>query len=193
MRRGTSRPTSLPLTRGVGGRSSETSAGPGYSWTLYSYRTKAYLLHEFVVMPDHFHVLITPTTSLEKAVQSIKGGFSHRVKVELGSSMEIWQKGFSDHRIRDAEDYSSHLTYIHENPVRKGFCVSATDFLYSSASPGAELDPVPLRLKPLASVANGTAEAAPFQNAQKPKPAQSVGADGTPRALPFQSRTKAHA
>src|SRR5689334_9887543 len=73
--------------------------------TLCSYRGKAYLLHEFVVMPDHFHVIITPITSLEKAVQFIKGGFSHRAKVELRSNMEVWQKGFSDHRIRDAEDY----------------------------------------------------------------------------------------
>jgi REP element-mobilizing transposase RayT len=45
-------------------------------------------------MPDHIHGLITPTTNLEKAVQSIKGGFSHRAKRELGSSMEVWQKGF---------------------------------------------------------------------------------------------------
>src|ERR1700688_3982587 len=35
----------------------------------------AYLLHEFVVMPNHFHLLLTPgeTTSLEKGVQLIKG------------------------------------------------------------------------------------------------------------------------
>jgi REP element-mobilizing transposase RayT len=28
--------------------------------TLYRYRGSAYLLHEFVIMPDHLHVLITP-------------------------------------------------------------------------------------------------------------------------------------
>jgi putative transposase len=44
-----------------------------------------FLLHEFVVMPDHFHLLITPATdvSMEKAVQFIKGGFSFRAKKEL--------------------------------------------------------------------------------------------------------------
>jgi putative transposase len=52
--------------------------------TLYHYRGSAYLLHEFVVMPDHIHALITPKTSLEKAVQFIKGGFSYRAKKELG-------------------------------------------------------------------------------------------------------------
>ena len=43
--------------------------------TIYHYRGSTYLLHEFVIMPDHIHVLITPATSLEKAVQFIKGGF----------------------------------------------------------------------------------------------------------------------
>ena len=90
--------------------------------TLYHYRGAAYLLHGFVVMPDHVHVLITPTCSLEKAVQFIKGGFSYRVKKELSSNMEVWQKGFSDHRIRDAADFAQHVAYIHTNPVRKGWC-----------------------------------------------------------------------
>src|SRR5579864_9586334 len=87
--------------------------------TIYHYRGYAYLLHEFVIMPDHLHALIAPLTSLEKSVQFIKGGFSYRVKKELGSNMEVWQKGFSDHRIRDADDYRLHVTYMHENPVKK--------------------------------------------------------------------------
>ena len=132
---------------------------------LYSYRGKAYLLHEFVVMPDHFHVLITPTTSLEKAVQFIKGRFSHRAKVELQSNREIWQKGFSDHRIRDAEDYANHVEYIHLNPVKKGLCSSAGEYINSSARSGNELDPAPQRLKPLSfATASRTPEGVPFQS-----------------------------
>jgi putative transposase len=43
---------------------------------LFHYRDqKNYLLHEFVLMPDHFHPLITPTLSLERALQLIKGRF----------------------------------------------------------------------------------------------------------------------
>jgi len=100
---------------------------------LYHYRGSTYLLHEFVIMPDHIHVLITPNTSLEKAVQFIKGGFSYRSKKELGSSIEIWQKGFQDRRIRDAADYDVHLNYIRQNPVRKKLCERAEDYTYSSA------------------------------------------------------------
>ena len=133
--------------------------------TLYNCRNSAYLLHEFVVMPDHVHLLITPLTSLEKAVQFIKGGFSYRAKRELGSNLEIWQTGFSDHRIRDAEDYAQHVQYIRQNPLRKQLAEAPEQYPFSSASPGLELDEVPQGLKPHTSNAsNGAPEGAPFQN-----------------------------
>ncbi len=133
--------------------------------TLYHYRPSAYLLHEFVVMPDHFHVLITPLTSLEKAVQFIKGGFSSRAKKELGSNMEIWQKGFQDHRIRDAHDYDVHVSNIHNNPVKEHLCEHPEEYPYSSAHREFESDAIPQGLKPQPMVpSDGAAEAAPFQN-----------------------------
>ena len=147
--------------------------------TLYHYHGSAYLLHEFVIMPDHIHVLLTPTTNLEKAVQFIKGGFSYRAKKELGSNMEVWQKGFSDHRIRDAGDYLQHVEYIRRNPVRKNLCERPEEYPYSSAAKGIELDPVPQGLKPIfVDGCYGAPEAAPFQN-------NSYGAS---EAAPFQSR-----
>ncbi len=144
--------------------------------TLYHYRGSTYLLHEFVIMPDHIHVLLTPQTSLEKAVQFIKGGFSHRVKKELGSNMEIWQKGFSDHRIRDASDYSLHQVYIDQNPVRKHLRERAEDYPYSSARPGFDLDPAPQGLKPSSceELSAARLEAAPFQGK---KTAHACGAE----------------
>jgi putative transposase len=146
--------------------------------TLYHYRGQAYLLHEFVVMPDHIHVLMTPQTSLEKAVQFIKGGFSYRAKKELGSNMEVWQKGFQDHRIRDASDYATHVTYVHNNPVKGHLCERPEEYAYSSAHPGFELDPVPQGLKPQAGGASdGASKAAPFQSAD----------DEAPEAAPLQS------
>ena len=134
--------------------------------TLYQYRGSAYLLQEFVVMPDHIHVILTPKTSLEKAVQFIKGGFSYRAKKELGSNMEVWQKGFSDHRIRDASDYQIHQIYVQQNPVRKHLCERAEDYPYSSARSGFELDPAPQGLRPINRSEPVTArlEGAPFQN-----------------------------
>ncbi len=155
--------------------------------TLYHYRGSAYLLHEFVVMPDHIHILLTPRTSLEKAVQFIKGGFSFRAKRELGSSMEVWQKGFSDHRIRDAGDYRHHVLYIQENPVRKHLCERAGEYPYSSAFAGIELDPVPQGLKPILGEGSyGAAEAAPFQR-NTFQVQRNTFQGSTPQSPPLQS------
>ncbi len=136
--------------------------------TLLHYRGSAYRLHEFVVMRDHFHVLMTPTGSLERAVQFIKGGFSRRAKVEFGSNMEVWQKGFADHRIRDAEDYMRHVEYIHQNPVSGRLCESAGEYPYSSAGGRFSMDEVPQRLKPEFKIAaSGAPEGAPLQGGRK--------------------------
>lgn len=74
----------------------------------------AYLLHEFVVMPNHLHLLLTPgeTTSLERSVQLIRGGSSHEIHKQAENQMEIWQVGFHDWTIRDGEDYRTKVRYI---------------------------------------------------------------------------------
>lgn len=107
-------------------------------------------IHEFVIMPNHFHLLITPAAkvSLERALQFIKGGFSYRVKTELDLNFEIWEKSFTNHRIQDAADYDQHREYIHDNPVRAKLVERADLFPYSSAFPGMDVDPVPPWLKP---------------------------------------------
>src|SRR4051794_32041106 len=71
---------------------------------------RKFQLHEFVLMPDHFHLIITPAhdVPLEKAVQFIKVGYSFRVKKEIGCNGEIWSTGFSEHRIKDPVDYENH-------------------------------------------------------------------------------------
>jgi len=116
-------------------------------------KKERFLLHEFVVMPNHFHLLITPAYEipLEKVIQYIKGGFSFRAKKELEFRPAIWQESFTNHRIRDADDYAKHRTYIVENPVRAKLAERAESFPYSSAFPGTDLDAAPPALKRLFS------------------------------------------
>ncbi|MGD0892619.1 MAG: transposase [Terracidiphilus sp.] len=160
--------------------------------SLLSHRTDAYLLHQFVLMPDHFHLLMTPTTSLEKAVQLIKGGFSFRAKKDLGSNLEIWRRGFADHRIRDFEDYDKHLHYIHLNPVKQHLCAIPSEYKYSSAYPGWKLDPIPQGLKPgdFVGTVCGTTEVVPFQSTEDGEQHRETKADAPflmAGAVPFQS------
>jgi putative transposase len=117
---------------------------------LFHYRQQdKYHLHEFVVMPDHFHLLITPTETLERALQLIKGGFSFRAKKELGFGGAIWQKSFYDRRVRDIEEYCAYREYIHRNPVKRRLVSVAADYSYTSARRGFEIDGFPQRLDPI--------------------------------------------
>ncbi len=99
--------------------------------TLQHYRRERhYLLHAFVVMPDHIHLLLTAQgITIERAVGLIKGGFSHR----LASKLPVWQRSFTDHRIRNPEEFNTRRTYIHQNPVRAHLVNAAELYPYSSA------------------------------------------------------------
>jgi putative transposase len=136
--------------------------------TLFHYRREGhYFLHAFVVMPEHVHLLFTPTqtVSIERAVQLIKGGYSHALGTLIGRKSEIWQRGFTDHRIRNAEDFAHHRNYIHQNPAVGHLVLNAFEYRYCSAFPGFKLDSWP-----------PAAEAANLGDA-------SIGTSGT-RALP---------
>ncbi|MGC1374184.1 MAG: transposase, partial [Candidatus Sulfotelmatobacter sp.] len=108
---------------------------------------KNYLLHEFVLMPDHFHLLLSPTLSLERSLQLIKGGFSYRAKKEVDYSGKIWQPSYYDRRVRGFEDYSNFKYYIRRNPVKRGLAETPEQYPYSSAHPGFVPDEIPEQLK----------------------------------------------
>ena len=116
--------------------------------TLYGYRRQgSFQLHAFVVMPEHVHLLITPSTTLERVAQLIKGGYSHAFGGEFGRKKEVWQRGFTDHRIRDAVDFKLHRGYVHQNPVKRGLVQNASEYRYCSAYPGFKLDSWPSAAK----------------------------------------------
>jgi putative transposase len=149
---------------------------------LQHYRGKSYLLHAYVVMPDHFHLIISPTESLERAMQNIKGGFSFRAKSNFDWKHNIWQPGFSDHRIRDAKDWDCHIAYMRQNPVKNKLCSSSEEYRYLAL----DLDPIPQRLKPFNfSRSDGEAEAPPLQ---KPLP-RIFSSPATPEPLQSPNRS----
>jgi putative transposase len=64
-------------------------------------KARKFQLHDFVVMPDHLHLLITVDgeMTIEKAMQFIKGRFSLGLRKESGYLGEVWQRGFSEVRV----------------------------------------------------------------------------------------------
>ena len=98
-------------------------------------RLRRFVSHEFVVMPNHAHLLLTlpGELSLEKAMQFVKGGFSFQAKRVLGFNDEVWQRGFSDVWVADEESFRRHKEYIYLNPVRAELANSPEEFPFSTA------------------------------------------------------------
>jgi REP element-mobilizing transposase RayT len=88
------------------------------------------------------HLLLTPAqdATLARVMELIKGGYSHSFGAEFGHKKEDWQRGFTDHRIRDAHDFAAHREYIHQNPVKRRLLQNAEEYRYCSAFPGFQLD-----------------------------------------------------
>lgn len=114
--------------------------------TLFEYRDKeGFLLHAYVIMPDHLHAILTPApdVSLEKAMQHIKGGFSFRLK----SKLDVWMRSFNQTQVLSGDKYLAAMRYIEENPVRSRLVASAVEYSYGSACCNG-LDPIPSHLRP---------------------------------------------
>jgi putative transposase len=132
----------------------------------------AYLLHEFVVMPNHLHLLLTPEGghSLEKCVQLIKGGSSHEIHQRQKSKMPLWQSGFHEETVRDRNDYQSKMMYIRMNPVHAHLVEKPEDWTQSSTCGRSVLDPMPEKFKGVSSGAKAPFKGGPNVGAKAPTP-----------------------
>ncbi len=127
--------------------------------TLFRYCDSGeFALHEFVVMPNHIHLLLSVDDShaVGRALQMVKGGVSHAMGQAGLKLKAVWQPSYYEHRVRDAAEYERMRNYIHQNPVRRGMVEIAAEYPYSSANTSVHLDEVPERLRPVSREAGLT-------------------------------------
>ena len=94
-----------------------------------------YVLHAFVVMPNHVHVLITPRIALPRVTKSLKGITAKRANALLGlTGTPFWQEESYDHTVRNEKEFEKIRHYLEENPVRAGLVTVAEAYRWSSAS-----------------------------------------------------------
>ncbi len=106
---------------------------------LLYFRGKGKLyLQAFVVMPDHFHLLmnLTDAYALDICMNQLERRASFPSRSN-GSSMP-WQERFHDHKIRSGESVLDLVNYIEQNPVRGELVEKAEDWQWSSANPEYE-------------------------------------------------------
>jgi hypothetical protein len=109
-------------------------------------------------------------------MQFIKGGSSHQIRKARNQKMEIWQVGFHDWTIRDANDWLTKVEYIHTNPVRAKLVQRPEDWPYSSASGKFNLDPIPEKFLRLSSGAEAQT-ASTLTQGLKPLPPEDNGSN----------------
>jgi len=107
-----------------------------------------YKIDAIVVLPDHFHMVITPKVASDysKIIGSIKRSFVYGLdqelkdegKAEISNSKfhrrqsGIWQERFYEHTIRDEKDWLEKMEYIKNNPIKHEYVENLADWSYTS-------------------------------------------------------------
>ena len=88
-------------------------------------------VYGYVVMPEHVHLLLSELRqgTLAGALKSLKQGGSRR---RIDEAEHFWQKRYYDFNVRNEREFVEKLRYIHRNPVKRGRCVRAADWEWSS-------------------------------------------------------------
>ena len=95
-------------------------------------KATAWLVGEYLLMPDHLHLFCSPGTdvfSIEQWLTYWKRDFSRRI---LNESW-VFQRNAFHHRIRDQDQYKEKLEYVRQNPVRRGLVKVQDDWAYRGA------------------------------------------------------------
>jgi putative transposase len=77
-------------------------------------------LDDFVVMPNHVHLIVGLGTRARQAsplrLGTVVGSFKAGSSREVGRA--LWQRGYYDHVVRDEDDLARAREYIATNPIR---------------------------------------------------------------------------
>ena len=102
---------------------------------LRHFEGQRYLLVSWCVMPNHVHVIFAPLPghSPSDILQSWKGFTARRANQMLGKSGAFWERESFDHLVRSSTSLDWFVEYVHDNPVKAGFCANPSAWPYSSA------------------------------------------------------------
>jgi len=101
-----------------------------------------YLLHAWVVMPNHVHLLVTPQVDVPGLFRRLKGASARESNKLLGQmGRPLWQDESYDRLVRSAEEFRRIEKYVLQNPVRAGLARSAEEYQWSSISKPGGLKP----------------------------------------------------
>ncbi|HEV2435487.1 MAG TPA: transposase [Verrucomicrobiae bacterium] len=104
--------------------------------SLQHFHGKQYLLGDWVVMPNHVHLVLwpMPAFTLSEILKSRKCHTARRANLILGRTGEtFWQRESYDHWIRHDEEKAGICRYTRMNPVKAGLCQTPEEWKWNSA------------------------------------------------------------
>ena len=76
---------------------------------------------KYVVMPNHVHMILvieeSQKTNLNNIVGLLKSGITRDARKAI-KNIQIWQRSYHDHVIRNQKQYEMIWTYIENNPLK---------------------------------------------------------------------------
>jgi putative transposase len=113
----------------------------------YVKRNHPFELFAYCICLDHLHMIWKlPENDFDFStrIRLAKSFFSRNLKDKVTQSknpsrthkaeLDVWQRRFWEHLIRDEKDLANHLEYIHFNPVKHRLTNSPWNWVYSSFS-----------------------------------------------------------
>lgn len=107
------------------------------SGALAHFRNERYVLHAWVIMPNHAHVVVQPLPghTLSGVLHSWKSYTSKESSklIEAEHSTIFWQHESYNHWCRDEKERARCITYVEANPVNAQFCKTPEEWPWTSA------------------------------------------------------------
>lgn len=91
-------------------------------------------VHAYVLMPNHFHLLVTPKSAdgLARMMQAIGRRYVQYFNRRHGRSGTLWEGRYKSTVIEARTHLLDCMVYIDLNPVRAGLVAAARDYAWSS-------------------------------------------------------------
>jgi REP element-mobilizing transposase RayT len=135
----------------------------------YCRERKGLSVFAYVIMPTHFHAIVGADSQSEltpimrdlkrhtawKLVETLKAmgwelplrAFRKAAEIDgRGNEHKVWQEEFHPVALQSEQIFNQKLSYLHENPVRKGLVRKAEDWWYSSARAWLDGEEGPLKV-----------------------------------------------
>lgn len=122
---------------------------------LHHFDGQRYDLGDYIVMPNHVHVLVTPREEWKvlRIAHTWKSFSAHRILKQTGGRKPFWLQESFDHVVRSQRQLEHYRTYIRENPVKAR--LGPGSYTYWESSPGTRSSEESGAAGPAASAAGG--------------------------------------